>query len=43
MASSFGCGIIAVLSHYEGKASKNIMRLLADMAVLIPGLVFVIA
>ena len=43
IASSSGCGIIAVLSHFEGKASRNIIRLLADMAVLIPGIAFVIA
>ena len=43
IASSSGCGIIAVISHFEGKASRNIIRLLADMAVLIPGIAFVIA
>ena len=42
-ASSIGCGIIAIISHFDGRVSCNIMRLFADMAVLIPGLAFIIA
>lgn len=38
VASGIGCGLIAFLSFFDGKASSQFLRFAADMAVMVPAL-----
>ena len=42
VASGIGCGLITVLSFFDARASSQFLRFAADMAVIIPALVYVI-
>ena len=42
VASGIGCGLITVLSFFDGRASSQFLRFAADMAVIMPALVYVI-
>ena len=42
VASVAGCGLIAVLSFFDGKFSSQFLRFAADMAVMIPALLCVV-
>ena len=40
VASCIGCGLIAVLSFFDGKVSSQFLRFAADMAVLMPAILY---
>ena len=42
LAASSGCGIISVMSFIESKISSRSLRILADVAVIVPALVFLL-
>ena len=42
LAASIGCGIISVMSFIESKISSRSLRILADVAVIVPALVFLL-
>ena len=42
LAASSGCGIISVMSFIESKISSCSLRILADVAVLVPALAFLL-
>lgn len=42
LAASSGCGIISIMSFIESKISSRSLRILADVAVIVPALVFLL-
>ena len=42
LAASLGCGVISLISFFENRVSNQLIRVLADVAVLVPALLIII-
>ena len=42
LAASLGCGVISLISFFENRVSNQLIRVLADVAVLAPALLIII-